>query len=202
MSKDIYKVYKITNSVNEKVYIGITNDIHARWHRHKKNAINKVNKPLYDSINKYGIDQFTITPICSTFTREDLGKLEQQFIKEQNTIWPNVYNLTSGGEKSWTVSEETRQRLSDIHKGKTLSKEHRQNISNSNKGRKFLKETRQKISEALKGKAKSKEHRQKISELKKGTIPGNKGKYLPDDQVSKHALYMRKYRERHQNKHK
>ena len=168
MSKDIYKVYKITNSVNEKVYIGITNDIHARWHRHKKNAINKVNKPLYDSINKYGIDQFTITPICSTFTREDLGKLEQQFIKEQNTIWPNGYNLTSGGEKSWTVSEETRQRLSDIHKGKTLSKE----------------------------------HRQKISELKKGTIPGNKGKYLPDDQVSKHALYMRKYRERHQNKHK
>ena len=120
-------------------------------------------------------------------------------------------------------SKETRQKMSDARKGKpsprkgaTNSKETRQKISNSLKGKKHTeernankseqmkrdydngtrvisKETRQKISKSRTGQRLSKEHRQKISD---NANPWNKGKFLPDDQVSKQALYKRKWRER------
>ena len=167
---DIYTVYKITNTINDKVYIGITNRLSRRWHAHKNLVINKVNTPLYNAIGKYGIDQFTITPICSTLTREDMGIIEQQLIKEQNTMTPNGYNLTTGGERSWVFSEESLQRMSDAHKGKVLSKETRQKISDAKKGKPSPKK-------GTKGlQTHSKETRQKMSESRKGTVAWNKGK--------------------------
>ena len=190
-------VYKITNTINDKVYIGITDNLERRWHEHKKEAKSKLNRPLYHAMNKYGIDQFTITPICSTLTREDLGTLEQRLIKEHNTMTPNGYNLTSGGERAWAFSEETKQKISDTKKGmigtftgQTHTEETRQKISNTmktrvpwNKGKKGLQ-------------THNKETRQKISDARKGNTPVNKGKYLPDNQVTKQALSNRKRRER------
>ena len=189
MSKDIYKVYKITNSVNDKVYIGITENLRTRWNIHKSHVRNKLNRPLYNAMNKYGIDKFKITTICSTKTREDMGIIEQQLIKEHNTMAPNGYNLTTGGEMAYTVSEETREKQRQRSLGRTHTKESRQKMSESLKGRVVSKETRQRISESSKGKVISKEVRQKMSDAKRG-------KYLPDDQVSEKALYMRRLRER------
>ena len=103
-------VYKITNTINDKVYIGITDNLERRWHEHKKEAKSNLNRPLYHAMNKYGIDQFTITPICSTLTREDLGTLEQRLIKEHNTMTPNGYNLTSGGERAWAFQKKQSKR--------------------------------------------------------------------------------------------
>ena len=162
-------VYKITNTINDKVYIGITDNLERRWHDHKKDAKGKLNRPLYNAMNKYGIDQFTITPICSTLTREDLGTIEQDLIKEHNTMTPNGYNLTSGGERAWAFSEETKQKISD---------------------------TKKCMIGTFTGQTHTEETRQKISEAKKGNTPGNKGKYLPDNQVTKQALSNRKRRER------
>jgi hypothetical protein len=144
---------------------------------------------------KYGIDQFTITPICSTLTREDMGIIEQQLIKEHNSIVPNGYNLTTGGEMSYIVSEQTKEKQRQNNLGKTLSPEHKAKIGRQNsislkgntngkgnKGRVFSKETRQKMSDASKGKPSprkgailSKETRQKMSESHKGKVPWNKG---------------------------
>ena len=183
MPKDIYTVYKITNTINDKVYIGITSRLHKRWWGHKKNAINKLNRPLYNAMAKYGIDQFTITPICSTLTREDLGIIEQQLIKEHNSIVPNGYNLTTGGEMAYTVSEQTKEKQRQNNLGKTMAEETKAKISRTNalvmkgntngkgnKGRVFSKETLQKMSDARKGKPSprkgvilSKETRQKMS---------------------------------------
>lgn len=107
MSKDIYKVYKITNSVNDKVYIGITcRPIMKRFWQHcsKGNA-------LYNSIKKYGKDKFKIEHIATSENRENLGHLESLLIEQYNSMYPNGYNLTSGGEMTWKVSEHTKELL-------------------------------------------------------------------------------------------
>ncbi len=120
MPKHIYIVYKITNTINDKIYIGITsaNRLEKRWWAHQ-NCINKESRPLYNAMAKYGIDQFIITPICSTITREYLSELEKELIQEHNTMSPNGYNLTTGGEGGYKVSDETKEKLRQKKYGNT-----------------------------------------------------------------------------------
>lgn len=55
-------VYRITNNINNKVYIGITTILlKRRWSAHKRDD-KKLKYPLYKSIRKYGIDNFMIKP--------------------------------------------------------------------------------------------------------------------------------------------
>lgn len=99
----MYYIYKITNIVNNKVYIGLTTiSIEYRWGRHKTASkdINN-NKHLYRAMRKYGIDKFKIEEIDSTDDFEKLGELERYYIKKYNSMNPDVgYNLTAGGEKN------------------------------------------------------------------------------------------------------
>lgn len=56
-------IYKITNDVNGKVYIGKTlNTVESRWkeHCHDKDRRNMENRPLYRAMNKYGLEHFSI----------------------------------------------------------------------------------------------------------------------------------------------
>ena len=65
-------VYKITNLINQKCYIGITNNLNKRWESHKKC---KDNKPLYLAFKKYGITNFEFSIIEENVsTVEELGK--------------------------------------------------------------------------------------------------------------------------------
>ena len=53
-------IYSITNTVNGKVYVGLSTNIRKRWTQHKSNQKRKIepNKVLYKSMNKYGINNF------------------------------------------------------------------------------------------------------------------------------------------------
>ena len=68
-------------------------------------------------MRKYGIESFSFEIICSALLSEHLGELEQYFIKEYNSF-NKGYNMTIGGD---TVSEETRQKLSAIFKGRKIT---------------------------------------------------------------------------------
>ena len=88
-------------------------------------------------------------------------------------------NKISEINKGKRRTEETRKKLSEAHKGKTFSEEHRKKISEALKGKKrkrFSEETKKKMSEAKKGKRLSEEHRNKISEIQKGKHWYNNGK--------------------------
>lgn len=74
------------------------------------------------------------------------------------------------------LCEETKQKMSESHKGKILSKEHRRKLGKINKGKKFSEEHRRKMSESHKGKKFSEEHKKKISESGKGENNHNFGK--------------------------
>ena len=55
----IQGIYKIINCINGKIYIGQSTDIKTRFSCHKHNAlVKKINRPLYTSIRKYGIENF------------------------------------------------------------------------------------------------------------------------------------------------
>ena len=57
-------IYKIT--VNDKIYIGQSNDILKRWRQHLDNSFRHVNTPLYQDMNNYGLENvnFSILELC------------------------------------------------------------------------------------------------------------------------------------------
>lgn len=99
-------IYKIENTINNKIYIGQTSrGIKSRWRQHKYAATHtqEHNFVLYNAMNKYGIDNFNISAICeiSCDNRDDLNdllnNLEIYYIDKYNTLIPNGYNLSPGG---------------------------------------------------------------------------------------------------------
>lgn len=94
-------VYKITNSVNGKVYIGVTTkSVRSRWKAHLCNAfVKNVNYYLYKAMRKYGKEAFSIETIHEAASLADLLKAEKRFITECNSYaTANGYNQTFGGE--------------------------------------------------------------------------------------------------------
>lgn len=94
-------IYKITNQINGKNYIGQTRfTVKKRWNEHIFNALHtSINYPLYSAIRKYGVDNFSIS-LIEEVEDEKLDEREQYWISEYNTYIGNNegYNATLGGE--------------------------------------------------------------------------------------------------------
>lgn len=87
-------IYKITNLINNKIYIGQSGRIEARFNQHKKKAFDKddagYNGELYTEIRKYGLDNFQFEIIEEI----DLTILEEKYIKEYIQDGQYLYNKT------------------------------------------------------------------------------------------------------------
>ena len=102
-------IYKITNKINQKVYIGKSNNIENKWKYHQTRYLQKkeYNKPLYRAFRKYGINNFSF---------EILEEIDDNIYNiignERETFWINYfnsygelgYNGTHGGDGGITVS--------------------------------------------------------------------------------------------------
>src|SRR5690606_37368139 len=84
-------IYKITNKINGKSYIGQTiQSLGERWSKHKgKHSKSKI---LNLAIKKYGEENFEIEPIASATKRSHLSVLEVKLINDFNTLSPNGYD--------------------------------------------------------------------------------------------------------------
>ncbi len=90
-------IYKVTNKINQKVYIGqTTKKLSRRWSDHCSKK-NKSCKALHNSIQKYGKHNFTCEPILTCFNRDDLNLFETYFIKYYKSFSKLGYNLSRGG---------------------------------------------------------------------------------------------------------
>lgn len=92
-------IYVITNKINGKQYVGKTNNtVQERWKEHctdsKKFRCNK--RPLYDAMNKYGIENFSIQ-ILEKCSWEEASLKEIYWIGKLDT-YQNGYNATLGGD--------------------------------------------------------------------------------------------------------
>ena len=129
-----YCIYCHTNKINGKQYIGLTseNPPSKRW---GSNGINyKQCTCFYGAIQKYGWNNFEHIILEENLTAEQAEQLEKYYIKLYNTMVPNGYNLTSGGEIKKEISEETRKRLRESHLGYKNSEETKKKMSESRKG--------------------------------------------------------------------
>jgi len=86
-------IYKITNQINNKCYIGQTNNLKARLEVHKKESNNSL---LKEDIEKYRLKNFKFDTliICE---QNDSDYYERACIKIYNSLYPNGYNLKNGG---------------------------------------------------------------------------------------------------------
>lgn len=94
-------IYKITNTKNNKVYIGKSSDIERRWKehiRHSKDEFTKEKPPIHRAINKYGVDSF-IFQIIEECDEESLNDREVFYINLYDSRNKEKgYNITMGGD--------------------------------------------------------------------------------------------------------
>ena len=171
-------IYKIRNMINKKVYIGQTDRLNEREREHFYRLERCVhhNEHLQKSYNKYGKEVFKFEIIELT---EDLDDRELYWLNEYGGLNSNnTYNFKDPKTKEWSEytkvkqsksmlgennpnygnkwSEEQKEKLSKMKKGKTLEdrigKERaelaKQKMSKSQKGRKHPEEVKEKIRQA------------------------------------------------------
>ena len=113
-------IYKITNCINQKLYVGLTlSDAETRFKKHISMIYSNGCSALYGAIKKYGIESFIVETICLSNDKKELMNLEKHYISELNTISPNGYNLTTGGENC-RVTDKTKQKISTRLKGREI----------------------------------------------------------------------------------
>lgn len=112
-----YLVYKISNTVNDRLYVGLTtNGLEKRWREHRCAANINVDKPLYRAMRLHGVDKFTIELLYEATSVEDMRQAEIRYIAELKThVNDGGYNLTDHGYKYGDV---TRPRGEDNYKAK------------------------------------------------------------------------------------
>lgn len=96
-------IYKITNLINGKSYIGQSINIQKRFIQHRSKAFNPNDKsyeyPLYRAIRKYGIDNFSFE-ILEECDVSELNNKEIYYISKYQTHGENGYNLDDGGDQA------------------------------------------------------------------------------------------------------
>lgn len=100
---DVAYVYKITNKVNGKIYIGIARDraVFSRWHEHSK-----TDSSIGKALDIYGIESFQFEVIESliNISDSDLFRLESKYITKYNSI-NNGYNMEYSYDQGRNVSK-------------------------------------------------------------------------------------------------
>lgn len=123
-------IYRITNKVNGKCYVGQTiQGLEKRWRGHCK-ASKHGTTYLSNAIQKYGSESFAVELLEET-TTEHLNDRERYWIAKLKP----AYNMTEGGEGG-IPSDEVRDKLRAAKLGKSLSIEHRAKMSASHSGEK------------------------------------------------------------------
>ena len=176
-------LYIVYNDTNDKVYVGITvRKVHRRFHEHIYAAeAEKDNFKFHKAIRKYGSQNFHVDCLLSGIPIERLPLFEKACISRFNS-YKCGYNSTPGGDgMGKEVTDEFRQKISELHKGKTpwnkgvpMPDWLKEKLLATHIGKKHSEETRKKMSKArvgrkpMLGKHHSEETRKRISKALKG----------------------------------
>ena len=173
-------IYLITDTTNNMKYAGkhhyhIEGELDPNYH-----GSGIIIKNIYKKRPETLKEEY----IKTCYSEEEMCSDEQHYIKVFDTLWPNGYNLTEGGD-GVLPSEEVKKKMSNAkkgkpahNKGKPMSEEQKKKLSDSlkgrtspmkgrtspNKGKPMSEEQKKKLSNAHKGKTMSEEQKKKIIE--------------------------------------
>ena len=158
-------IYKSTNKITEKIYIGqTTHTLDKRIKNHIKESKIESNRPFMTSIKNYGIGNFVFEIIDSADNLNELNDKEIYWIDFYNSVSPNGYNVTGGGQgKKMKTTKELSRIISE-------------GLKNSEKWQKTKNSEEYKIKMEksfigwFRGKKFSQEHKEKIWEKNKERI--------------------------------
>ena len=145
----ISAIYKITNTITGDFYIGSSKNVKQRWVSHKcKSTWNKCpNNPMYNDMNKYGVDKFEFQVIAEVEI-DSLKETEQQFIEKLKPTYNN-YNA-----KGLDIErcKETKKKYNKSDKGKEYHRKASNKYQKTNKGKESHRKASNKYNKSDKGK--------------------------------------------------
>ena len=147
------EIYKITNQINNKCYVGQTTThrknkkkyrpfgFRGRFKDHiHSSLLDYKYSYLYCAIRKYGSENFKVELLtrCELY---ELDEKEREWIQKLNSMFPNGYNLTIGGKTFAQKYDETKWNISDIRLlfVDTSKKSNWRNLSKSNETKEKIK---------------------------------------------------------------
>ena len=189
MRERIFSIYKITNLINSKRYIGFTGEKNPkhRWWQHSSGRSQCL--AVCGAISKYGKEQFSFEVIYQSKDGEHTLKIMEPYFIALNHSYRDGYNLTKGGEGTSgykrtpeqvekirlrnigrIASEETRQRMSEARKDGPRG------IDHWNYGRRRSEDSIARQVEHSVGKKRSAATREKQSQAQRGNLGSGYGK--------------------------
>ncbi len=123
MDKNNFIIYKLTNTINNKIYIGGTTEtIDYRFHRHVLKAMGGSEYPLHKAIREYGEDAFARIIIEECDSLEQMNEREDYWIAYLSSTNPDIgYNAKAGGGIR-LQSLESKLKIGKAHEGKISEK--------------------------------------------------------------------------------
>ena len=116
----MYSLYKITNLLNNKCYIGVTNrNPEERFAEHKKPSSSSF---ISKAIQSDGVENFSFEIILTNIDDDKISSLECEYIKKYNSLLPNGYNADLGGVEYHKHSDYIKNIISEKGKGNKNSK--------------------------------------------------------------------------------
>ena len=152
----LYTIYKITNLLNGKIYIGKhqTKNLDDNYFGSGKN--------ICSSICKYGVENFRKEILFIFDNEKEMNAKEEELVTDEFVLEDTNYNLCPGGKGGWGYINSSGLNLMN---GVKHSKESKEKISKSKKGKKHSEDTKRKLSENSWAKTNSDMHREHISRL-------------------------------------
>lgn len=146
-----YLIYKITNNVNNKIYIG------KHQTENKDDDYMGSGKILKKAIEKYGLDKFTKEILFECDSLEEMNQKEAEIVDEEFIARLDTYNLQLGGNPGWDYIHKTKKHLfggytaGKLHKEKMLNdKKYKENFLNKLYIAMNNEEYKEKVSKGLK----------------------------------------------------
>lgn len=200
-ARKIWSLYRITNLVNGKVYIGQAEDYQHRWADHRRAVrLNKPTQAVHYAMIKYGLDNFAFEVIASCRTQDDANEIETVLVAQYDSFIKSGkgYNATLGGMNApkseawkqtmrdhWADPEyKTRvsEAISEAHQAKTPEEKAEQiakiMATKSTWTEEFREDYSRRIAKALTGIPQTEERRQKQRGSRPNFVPWNKGLVL------------------------
>lgn len=170
-------IYKTTNLINGKIYIGQKKSTIFLGEKYLGSGIE-----LVSAIKKYGKENFKVELIEELPTKKKLDEREIYWIDKYNSRNKQIgYNIAEGGEGGDTLSQLSeekllacKQKMSKSHKGRIVSEKTRKKLSEINKGKYYLtEEAKERVRQKLIGRVQTEEEKEKRKISRKKFLENN-----------------------------